>query len=130
MNRLTPLALLGSLLLAGCGGKEEDEGPLMAPGQDCLACHAFAAAGTVFASATSAQGVAGATVVLRSPGTGAVLASLTTNAAGNFYTSAALPSSFDIEVTSGGQTRTMTAGSRTVRACNGCHDASFRVHVP
>lgn len=115
--RLALAALLVPLaLLAACGEGEEDEGPLMAPGQDCLACHGeFTAAGTVYATASSPQGEPGVGVVLN----GTV--SLTTNAAGNFYTGAALPASYTVQISKGGLSRTMTGASG---ACSACHGAS------
>lgn len=131
MTRFLALALLGSLAaLSGCGkeGDEQGEGPLMAAGQDCLTCHGFSAAGTVFAGPGSTRGASGATVVLRSGST--ALATLTSNAAGNFYTSQPLPASFDVEITLGADTRTMAgAGKR----CNNCHRAGGvqpPIHVP
>ncbi len=90
-------------------------GPLMAPGQDCLSCHKvggaasghpFTAAGTVFAGSSGASGVA-VTV-------GGV--TMTSNAAGNFYTTAAIafPAACRIN---GSEGESMQAGG--CNACNG-----------
>jgi hypothetical protein len=114
--RFALLALLAPLtLLSACGESEEDEGPLMAPGRDCIRCHDFTAAGTVYASAGASQGEPGVTVLLD----GRV--SLTSNAAGNFYTMAALPGSYAVEISKGGVTRTMSAASGR---CSSCHGVS------
>jgi hypothetical protein len=135
VKSLLSLVAVAALVALSACGKEGDEsqteGPLMAAGQDCLQCHggSFTAAGTVYASSAGAQAVSGATVQLKSGAT--VLATLTTNAAGNFYTSAALPSSFDVVITASSQTASMGGASGH---CNGCHVsggvAGFRVHVP
>ena len=79
---LGALALLTVLL--ACGGHDEEGGPLMSPGQNCLACHGFTAAGTVYGSATagSGSGLAGVTVELTDANQAVV--TLTSNAAGNF----------------------------------------------
>jgi hypothetical protein len=116
MNRIALLALLAPLtLLSACGEREEDEGPLMAPGQDCTRCHDFTAAGTVYATAGATQGEPGVTVLLD----GRV--SLTTNAAGNFYTRASLPASYAVQLTKGSLVQSMSGATR---GCNGCHGVS------
>jgi hypothetical protein len=127
---LLPLAT--ALLLAACDTAEtaacgDGGSSTMCPGADCLSCHGFKAAGTVFAGTTSSTPVSGATVTIVPASGGTVTTS--TNSAGNFYTSSAL--TFPL-------TRvTITKGADSVQmndvdagGCNGCHDSSFRIHLP
>jgi hypothetical protein len=108
------LVLAASLACEG----EEEEGPLMSPGQDCLSCHGgFTVAGTIFAAGTS-QGAPGLTVHV-APSTGAAL-ELTTNAAGNFFTHAPVVFPAAISVTDGTTTVDMVQDADS-GACNACH---------
>jgi hypothetical protein len=131
MRRTLLLPIAATLLLAACGGKEttacgDPGGSNMCPGADCLSCHSFKAAGTVFAGAGSTTPVSGATVTLV-PATGSTV-TLTTNSAGNFYGSGALAFPVQITIHKGADTVHMTdAGSG---GCNGCHDSGFRIHLP
>lgn len=120
------------LSLAACGGsgsKSSASGnELMRPGEDCLGCHQeFTAAGTVFASAGGTQGVAGVAVVIYGMTQDV---HLTTNAAGNFYTTASFGygSGATVQVGTGGMATALA--SRSVGACNTCHGAGNRVHSP
>lgn len=124
-----------ALTLAACGEGEEDEGALMSPGSDCISCHGeFTAAGTVYAAgeAASGAGIAGVTVTLTGSGGGQVV-TRTTNAAGNFFTSAALTA--PISVTLSGNGGTVTVTDHNGGACGDCHapgngaGAPPRVHV-
>lgn len=134
------VAAVAALSLAACGEGEKDEGATMLPGSDCLSCHAgggeaprFTAAGTVYGAGNAAAGagLAGVTVTL----TGASgSATVTTNSAGNFFTSATLGSSIDVELSASGVTVTRTnhlAGSTA--SCGECHasglQAGIRVHL-
>jgi hypothetical protein len=133
---LSLLSLLTVSLLAACG--VPDEGPWMAPGQDCTLCHtssgnapAFLAAGTVFQS-TGTQGASG--VRIRLVDANGTEATLQSNGAGNFYVS---PHTFlrsalveplkdaVVEVTVGGQTVRRSMAARTpmpiTGSCNSCH---------
>jgi hypothetical protein len=129
---------LATLLLAACGEGEEG-GATMRPGSSCLASgchaggeHAFTAAGTIYGAGDAAEGagLAGVTVTLSGSGRTAVL---TTNAAGNFFTTQALGSS--ISVTVSGNGGTVSRPSHHGGACGGCHQpgnaqgAPARVHV-
>ena len=121
--------LLGLFTVAACGEEEEEEGSAtMRPGDDCLACHGFGAAGTVYAStsALAGDGISGVTVRI-TDGIGRVV-TRTSNSAGNFYTSQSLVPPLLVAVTSGGTTRTMADAPSG--ACNACHGSGFRVHVP
>jgi hypothetical protein len=131
---LFALSLSTALLLAACGQAtsaggaacNDPGGSAMCPGDDCLACHGFKAAGTVYAAGgTSPVGSASVTLVDKNGAT----VSQTTNSAGNFYTSSALVFPLQrVTVAKGAASVVMTGvGSG---ACNGCHDASFRVHLP
>jgi hypothetical protein len=113
------------------GGNEES--PRMHPGGDCISCHArgegpdFAVAGTVMTDtddATDCMGVEGVTITLRD-NAGEILAEMHSNAAGNFYTNAALPQSrlpYTVELASGGRTSAM-ATPQTETDCMACHTA-------
>ncbi len=128
------LALSTAALLAACGRDSSSStscndsgGSTMCPGDDCLSCHGFKAAGTVFAGLSSTTPVSGATVRIV-PASGSAV-TLTTNSAGNFYTSTSLAFPLQsVTVSKGADTAEMTGvGSG---GCNGCHDTSFRVHLP
>jgi len=128
---LLALSLCASLLLVACGDAEttacgDPGGSTMCPGSDCLSCHGFRAAGTVFA-ADGVTTVDGASVALTDKNGATV--NRTTNSAGNFYTSSALAFPLQrVTITKGGATAQMLdvgAGG-----CNGCHDAAFRVRLP
>ncbi len=113
-RRLLPAVLL-ALALSGCGS--EEGGPDMRPGENCLACHGFTAAGTVFEA--SGAGADGVTVTISDPSTGNVITSLVTRPSGNFQTSAALGNAFTLQLSRGGAASPqMTSGSG---ACNHCH---------
>jgi hypothetical protein len=119
---LSALVLAWSLSLTGCGG---EGGPDMRPGENCLACHGFSAAGTVFEA--SGAGAGGVTVRFLAPGSATTLTTAVTSGSGNFRTSASLGASFDIELSRGGLTRTMGGATG---ACNTCHAAGgSRGHI-
>lgn len=137
---MTPARLLGLLLLASamaCGGHDDDDkdNELMAPGQNCMACHGFSVAGTVFGSATadSGSGLAGVTVIITDANS--VDTTLTTNAAGNFFSGAALALPLKKATVVRNGTRTDMAGA-PAGDCNRCHTlpatggAAGRIHVP
>lgn len=92
--RISAIAVACACAITGCLGTTPQEaeadrigddpphGPEHNPGNDCLVCHTFAIAGTVYLRATDAQGVGGARVTMtdaRDRTFGAV-----TNRAGNF----------------------------------------------
>jgi hypothetical protein len=130
--------LASALTLAACG-ESENEGPTMSPGSDCLSCHTggdaprFTAAGTVYPAGDAASGIAGVTVTLTGSGGGQTV-TLTTNSAGNFYTSAALTAPIDVVLDGNGGTVTMV--NHNPGDCGSCHappagngGAPMRVHV-
>jgi hypothetical protein len=119
MRRPLNAALLTiSLAVAGCGG-EAGTGPDMRPGENCLACHGFSAAGTVFE--TSGAGAGGVTVEFLTAGTNTVRASVVTSGSGNFHTNASLPASFDVRLTRGAAAPKLMPTPSSSGACNGCH---------
>lgn len=124
--RLMPavsVALSSLVLIAGCGGGDDDdssEGPLMRPGENCMACHAFTVAGTVYPSASSAagSGISGVSVIVTDAN--GQDTTLTTNAAGNFYTSARLAVPLRaVRLVRSGVTTAM--GGAPGGACSTCH---------
>ena len=140
------LAGICLLWCLACGGHDDDDknNELMAPGQNCLACHApggaasevpFTAAGTVFGSATAdtGSGLAGVTVIITDANQ--VDTTLTTNAAGNFFTRTPLALPLKKAAVVRNALRTEMSGTPE-GACNRCHTqppsggASGRIHMP
>jgi len=127
--RLLLAAVSAAALLAACGRDSssacnDSGGASMCPGDDCLSCHGFKAAGTVYAG-TAPVGSATVTLVDRN----GVAVTKSTNSAGNFYTTSALTYPL--------QRVTIDKGADTVEMldvasghCNDCHDARFRIHLP
>lgn len=133
-----------------CGGEDSEPageytGPLMRPGEDCLSCHSDGAGrgaptwslgGTVYprADAAADEGVAGVDVVI-SDAEGGVLVKLTTNAVGNFYTAAPLPSEYRITLEYQGDSIAMPCPP-PAGLCNACHNdppigqAPGRIYIP
>jgi hypothetical protein len=103
-----------STAVGGGGGTTGSvTGPLMRPGEDCLSCHGFSAAGTVFSGGAGASGV---TVTVG----GVALAS---NAAGNFFTQSPITFPAKVSVARNGVTIDMPTPAPS-GACNGCHGAA------
>lgn len=132
IRHILALALLGTLLVPACN---EDEGPLMAPGDNCMTCHngskapKWTVAGTVYSSPTDSalMGVDGVQVVI-TDAAGKKL-TLTTNAAGNFYSRDSVTFPISAEVTRNGKTQKM---SQTVPtgACSSCHNQPAISNAP
>lgn len=131
MNKTFSFLLISlTISTAGCGLFEDEEGSATHnPGQNCIECHGFSYAGTIYNDADGTSAVDGATItIIQADGRELVLMS---NSAGNFFTSAGNPSSgFDVSVTDGTNTRekrdVVTSG-----ACNqsGCHTVSDQGRV-
>lgn len=123
-------ALLVVVSFASCGGEGEEEGSAtMSPGSNCLDCHEFTAAGTVFnrGDAPASGGVSGATVTFTdSSSPSPRVVSLVTNAVGNFYTSAPLAMPFQVQISYQGNVATMADASSG--ACSGCHSPGTMIH--
>ena len=115
----------------------------MHPGGNCIECHSsggegprYAIAGTVMNDSkddTNCDGVSGVTVEIT--GANGQKITLTTNGAGNFFSSGSVPTPYTAKVISGGKTRAMSA-AQTDLNCAGCHTAEGangapgRVFVP
>ena len=110
----------------------------MRPGGPCISCHAgrgedappYSIAGTVYPSAhepDDCNGTGGANVVVVDA-KGQTL-TLTTNPAGNFYSSATLTPPYRASVVANGKTREMVA-SQTRGDCNSCHTGSGTSAAP
>jgi hypothetical protein len=112
------LAIIAVVTAAGCG--IPSEGPAMRPGENCLDCHGFTAAGTLFTNATddTSQGVKGARVHLTDASGRTV--SLTTNETGNFYTRERLAFPLQILVEGNGLLAVMRTPTPD-GGCNRCH---------
>jgi type 1 fimbria pilin len=105
--------------------------PLMLPGRDCQRCHVpsgqaasvrLTISGTVFRSLSSAcntGGASGVKVEILDAG-GRVQATLTSNAAGNFYTSDPVTFPIRSRVTKDGVTREMLSMT-AIGSCASCH---------
>jgi hypothetical protein len=111
---------------AGCGEASNEEsrhGPEMLPGRECKSCHrGYTASGTVFDTRDAAcnTGVAGVTVeILDMPGNTQI--SLTTNAVGNFYTKAKLPTPFRARITAPDGRSQEMLGAMGDGNCSRCH---------
>jgi hypothetical protein len=149
MNKRWMTTLLSLLMasLVGCGAKQSPTGPSGSSsssssstatsashnaGRNCLDCHSFTVAGTVYKSDGAAV-APGATIRLTSKAdaTVAVDMTLTADGSGNFYTSSRITFGSGLTVASVGGTgsaRTMST-SVTSGACNSCHTAGMRIRV-
>lgn len=105
------------------GGEDGGSGPEMRPGENCKSCHDFSAAGTVFGAkdASASEGLKGATITLKDAA--GVVATLTSNGTGNFYTSKSLKFPLTASITQNGATKSM-AEPVTSGGCASCHSAS------
>ena len=96
-------------------------------GKNCLGCHSFKAAGSVY-NQTLTSIYSGAIVKLTSGanGTGTILATLTSDNTGNYYTNNSISFGTGIYVSitaTGGTVKYMTKAI-TSGACNACHNGS------
>jgi hypothetical protein len=106
-----------ALLLSAC---IPEDGPMMRPGEDCLGCHGFTAAGTVFdvPDAVVDDGVKGVRVHLT--GADGTTVTVRSNEAGNFYTKERLVFPLEVRVEKDGRSETMDEPAPDGR-CNRCH---------
>ncbi len=119
-------------------GTDPPEGPEHNPGNDCLTCHGFVVAGTVYLRATDAEGLPGARVRVTDALDRTFEA--VTNEAGNFYaegggggggfqvgdegeTELGFTPAFPlrVHVSSGDLSRDMVTSIRREGSCNVCH---------
>lgn len=150
-------------LAAACGGDDGDDttttgssvqafGPRMRPGENCLGCHAenpvrsdatgpsgrkappWTAAGTVFQSPTSKEGLSGAKLTFVGKDGKDVV--VTSNEVGNFYTDIPIDTTKGPSIEYQGRTAKMGRALPDIPACNACHDtppldgAPGRIYVP
>jgi hypothetical protein len=101
-------------------------------GKNCLSCHSFTAAGTAYKSdGTTAYPGAIIRLTTAGGGGGTVLATLTADPSGNFYTSSAITFGSGVYVTAtgtGGATTPM-GPAITSGACTACHTTGNRIKV-
>lgn len=123
---------------SGQQGEDENDvgfitGPLMQPGDNCRRCHGgpsspypqapeWTAAGTVFPGPDSpaTDGVPLVQVHLMDPN-GGIIQTLTTNAAGNFYTDMPLPEGFRVAIEYEGERIDMPCAAPS-GGCGACHN--------
>jgi len=113
------LHLAAAAAVLGCG--IPSEGPAMRPGHDCLECHSFTAAGTLYRQVGDAagDGVKGGRVRLVD-GNGREL-TLKTNETGNFYTREKLAFPLQAIVVEGEGLASVMLAPAPDGACNRCH---------
>ena len=96
-------------------------------GKNCINCHQFTAAGSVYNKALTAADP-GATVKLTSQanGTGTLLGTFTVNKSGSFYTSSSINYGSGIYVSVAGSSGTVKYMNSAIvsGACNSCHGTS------
>lgn len=101
-------------------------------GKNCLGCHSIKVAGSVYNSALTSV-YAGAIMKITSAANGAgnVLATLTSDKTGNFYTSSSVNfgSGVYVSVTGSGGTVKYMTSAITSGACNSCHNGSTTARV-
>jgi hypothetical protein len=100
-------------------------GSTMRPGDNCLSCHGFKIAGTVYATEheplfCDGVNVAGATVVVT--GANGVVTTIPINNVGNFDSNTTIAAPFRAKVVYDGGERDMMT-PQTTGACNSCHTA-------
>jgi hypothetical protein len=132
-----PAAALALLVAVGC---TPADGPMMAPGEDCLRCHGrgeaddedgptWTVAGTVYPSETTEDpgaGVRGATISVRDANGKSF--DLRSNRAGNFYS--AEPLAFPIEVAVNGRGGHRQPTPLADGSCNRCHRPGVEGRLP
>ena len=151
MRRLVCALILGSSVAAAACGGSSPASPSSSPGstssagggssagrtshnagRDCTTCHSFTVAGTAYKSDGSTP-YGGVVITLTSgrEGTGTVLATLTSDASGNFYTSApvAFGSGMFASATGTGGAMKSKTSAITSGACNRCHTPGTRLIV-
>jgi hypothetical protein len=104
---------------------------MMRPGDACVACHAnFTVSGTVYPTLHEPLNCNGksAVQVVITPASGTAV-TLTTNSAGNFYSTAKIAAPYSAKVVVGGVERAMTA-KQTSGNCNSCHTQNGAQSAP
>lgn len=96
-------------------------------GKNCMGCHRFTAAGSVYNKAlTSAYAGAKVTLTSQANGAGTVLGTYSVNNSGSFYTSNSIGfgSGIYVGVTGSSGTVKYMSSAITSGACNSCHGSS------
>ena len=136
MKKLLALLVFGLAIgFFACEEEDEDEvggqssamGTSHNTGKNCMGCHQFTAAGSVYNKALTSA-FQGASVKLTSQpnGAGTVIGTFTTNKSGSFYTSSPINFGTGVYVSvtgSSGNVKHM-ASAITSGACNSCHGSS------
>lgn len=136
MRKLLVMLVFGmALLVCSCENENEDEvggtsgasGTSHNTGKNCMSCHKFTAAGSVYAKALTTT-FPGAIVKLttQANGSGTVLGTFTVNKSGSFYTSNSINFASPVYVSvtgSAGSVKHMNSAISS-GACNSCHGAS------
>ena len=136
MRKIFSILLIGFIaVLFACekedgeevGGESTASGTSHNTGKNCLNCHQFTAAGSVYNKALS-SGLQGAIVKLtaQANGAGTVLGTFTVNKSGSFYSSNSINFGTGIYVSvtgSSGSPKYMSSAI-TTGACNSCHGSS------
>jgi len=125
------------LALAACGGDGDTPSNPSDPvrtshnaGRDCLQCHSFSLAGTVYRDDGSVYPGAVVRLTTRPGGGSDVVVSVTADASGNFYTNTPVSwgDALYTDVQGTGARRLMEAPV-TSGACNSCHAAQDRIRA-
>ena len=131
---LSPALLLA---LAACGGDGDTPSTPSDPvrtshnaGRDCLRCHSFSVAGTVYRDDGAVYPGAVVRLTTRPGGGSDVVLSVTADASGNFFTSEPVSwgDGLYTDVQGTGARRLMEAPV-TAGACNSCHAAQTRIRA-
>jgi hypothetical protein len=111
---------------------DEEDGATMNPGHACISCHHTSGEedAPIFAFAGTVMGGVPGTEVEILDGDDRVVASTTTNAAGNFYLNNPQIPSFRVRLTYQGRVREMGTHQTAVGDCMSCHTAVGRNGAP
>jgi hypothetical protein len=134
------LAAVMALSVLACGGSSSSSPTAPSgitssshnAGRNCLSCHGFTAAGTAYKSdGTTTHPGATVRLTTASGGGGTVVAALTADASGNFYTSSSINFGTGLFVTATGTGGAVTpmGSAITSGACNNCHASGNRIKV-
>jgi len=136
MRRVIALLLISmAIVLFACkdeegedvGGQSSTSATSHNTGKNCMNCHKFTAAGSVYTKALT-DVFPGATVKLTSQanGEGTVLGTFTVNKSGSFYTSTSINYGSGVYVSVTGTSGNVNhmSSAITTGACNSCHGSS------
>jgi nitrate/TMAO reductase-like tetraheme cytochrome c subunit len=136
MRKVFSILLIGFIAVLFACEKEDGEevegqsnvsGTSHNTGRNCLSCHQFTAAGSVYNKAlTTSYPGANVKLTLQANGAGTVLGTFTVNKSGSFYTSSSINygSGIYVSVTGNSGTAKYMTSAITTGACNSCHGSS------